>query len=166
MLRCARCPCPVYHSSRVCYNCIGCENTPPSVHTPCMNCSALICTDHASHTLAVTGLCVSCTHTLDMMLVDGVHPQRHSTHRAPVNIYIPSYICVRPQPPPIQFERVVHTRRWDHENCVICQDNFESNGPDFTRLGCGHTFHIECVTKWTDVNNTCPTCRTRIGNVP
>jgi hypothetical protein len=106
-------------------------------------------------------LCVSCAHILNMMLVDGVHP-RHSTHRAPVDVYIPSYITPRPARPKIHFKRVVHTRVWDHEDCVICQEHFKS-GPDFTKLQCGHSFHIGCLTTWMDVNKSCPTCRHRVG---
>lgn len=165
MSRCVRCPCPVYAPGGVvCYNCVGMETTPSSRHIPCINCTMLICVEHAGHTSVDTRVCVSCTHILNMMLVDGVFPgRRHSTSRAPQGIYTPKYLQPRA---PLTFKRVVHTRHWDDRECVICTEQFRVDGPDITKLGCGHPFHVRCVSEWAKVKKTCPTCRNFFGYTP
>lgn len=50
----------------------------------------------------------------------------------------------------------------DMESCTICLDQlFPSFSPDIiTRLQpCGHYYHSDCITLWTDKSNSCPTCR-------
>jgi hypothetical protein len=164
MSRCARCPCPVYTSGGMCYNCVGMETTPSSCnHIPCINCTMLICVEHAGFTPVEDHVCVSCSHVLNMMLVDGVHPRRHTTLRAPTGIYTPKYVQPRP---PLTFNRAVHTRQWDDQECVICAEQFRVDGPDITKLGCGHPFHVRCVSEWAKVKKTCPTCRNFFGRAP
>ena len=45
-----------------------------------------------------------------------------------------------------------------HLLCIFCQDTFY----DPTRLGCGHTYCKECISKWKKSNTTCPICRKKI----
>lgn len=39
--------------------------------------------------------------------------------------------------------------------CAICMCNFEQN----KSLNCNHKFHSGCLTKWLEVNRSCPICR-------
>ena len=46
---------------------------------------------------------------------------------------------------------------------VGCTTNKNSNEKvEVVRLACSHTFHLECCTKWTAVQNCCPVCRAEI----
>ena len=42
--------------------------------------------------------------------------------------------------------------------CSICLEKQSYIGSITTK--CKHTFHTECITKWTDRNDNCPLCRT------
>ena len=45
------------------------------------------------------------------------------------------------------------------EICTICTEPCDDNNPGH-KLGCGHTFHVECVLHWFRFENTsCPNCR-------
>ena len=44
--------------------------------------------------------------------------------------------------------------RGDQGPCSICL----SSSPDF-ELGCGHSFHRECIMSWAGRNKACPVCR-------
>jgi hypothetical protein len=46
-------------------------------------------------------------------------------------------------------------------SCSICMEEYNKENPQFF-LPCAHTFHKECVTKWTTDHNSCPMCRTPI----
>lgn len=46
--------------------------------------------------------------------------------------------------------------------CPICYDNI-ALGSD-CKLGCNHTFHTSCLTKWRETSHTCPMCRSVITN--
>jgi hypothetical protein len=41
-------------------------------------------------------------------------------------------------------------------DCSICLDDVGSSKP--CNLGCGHVFHLDCIIKWKDVNDSCPMC--------
>jgi len=43
------------------------------------------------------------------------------------------------------------------ENCSICYEPLDEGNT--TSLPCTHTFHLDCVCKWFDVNINCPLCR-------
>jgi hypothetical protein len=43
------------------------------------------------------------------------------------------------------------------EECSICMDN--SIIHNWTKTRCNHYFHSQCITKWMEINNTCPICR-------
>ena len=45
-------------------------------------------------------------------------------------------------------------------DCTICIEPLKKNKSK--ELNCTHTFHIECIQKWYDVQQTCPICRTVI----
>lgn len=51
------------------------------------------------------------------------------------------------------------------EYCVICMDGDEEEEVDGRTLGCGHTFHTECVDQWLRHNGVCPECREPIVDV-
>ena len=44
-------------------------------------------------------------------------------------------------------------------NCAICSDVIFT---PFMIIECGHIFCEECIKKWIEINNTCPTCREKI----
>ena len=49
--------------------------------------------------------------------------------------------------------------------CSICTEElplrcFTYNNPiDLFRTSCGHNFHVACISRWCQKNNTCPICR-------
>ena len=53
----------------------------------------------------------------------------------------------------------------DPEQCCVCLQDMTGvqSTPNSDRrvcqLKCNHMFHIECITKWISVKNTCPVCR-------
>jgi len=65
----------------------------------------------------------------------------------------------------------VGTWVWDIENqtdCTICQFPLESPcskckfpGDDCPPIQgmCNHHFHLHCMIRWTEVNETCPLCK-------
>ena len=48
--------------------------------------------------------------------------------------------------------------------CSICLENIEDENKYVTQ--CAHIFHNECINKWTENHNSCPTCRTNLDNKP
>lgn len=42
--------------------------------------------------------------------------------------------------------------------CSICQDNCKEN-IDIRQLKCNHKYCKECIDKWFNINNTCPSCK-------
>ena len=44
------------------------------------------------------------------------------------------------------------------ENCSICYDSINASTGHCT-LSCSHSYHIQCLTKWSSKNPTCPLCR-------
>ena len=50
----------------------------------------------------------------------------------------------------------------DNNECVICYEEFKVlDGKEIVELDCNnkHVFHLECMEKWVETNNTCPMCR-------
>ncbi|RKP19674.1 hypothetical protein ROZALSC1DRAFT_2154, partial [Rozella allomycis CSF55] len=39
--------------------------------------------------------------------------------------------------------------------CIICRENMDTA----KRLSCGHLFHFNCLRRWIERHNVCPTCR-------
>lgn len=52
------------------------------------------------------------------------------------------------------------TKRVDEEPdiCVICQGEYETNEL-IGGLQCRHEYHVECIKKWLQQNNSCPICK-------
>ncbi|KAF5181467.1 hypothetical protein FRX31_028946 [Thalictrum thalictroides] len=42
--------------------------------------------------------------------------------------------------------------------CAICLNDMKE-GEVVRTIGCDHTFHCKCISKWVDKNTTCPLCR-------
>jgi len=50
----------------------------------------------------------------------------------------------------------------DIEECAVCLDYFEVDGPrQVAQLNCSdkHIFHVDCLEKWLEDNPQCPLCR-------
>lgn len=58
-----------------------------------------------------------------------------------------------------------HCPKPDLGECVICRDPLHQR--DHPQV-CGHTFHLQCIGQWLEINNSCPCCRTQlaIDNTP
>ena len=48
--------------------------------------------------------------------------------------------------------------------CVICQDDVPADRRGFLPA-CAHIFHIDCITQWALITNTCPMCKVRFDRV-
>ncbi|KAJ3170880.1 hypothetical protein HDU87_008646 [Geranomyces variabilis] len=44
----------------------------------------------------------------------------------------------------------------DNATCAVCVDGFTAPS---TKLPCDHRFHMDCITPWLSLHNTCPVCR-------
>lgn len=43
--------------------------------------------------------------------------------------------------------------------CVICLGNCSTRKTcKLSRVSCGHHFHTKCISKWLEINFTCPVC--------
>lgn len=45
--------------------------------------------------------------------------------------------------------------------CPVCFDKFDQ-GTSVAQLSCTHTFHVECLKRWLNINAICPCCRMEI----
>lgn len=43
-----------------------------------------------------------------------------------------------------------------YKDCPVCMSDFEV-GDEAIKLGCGHTFHPDCLVPWLKTNGSCPT---------
>lgn len=44
--------------------------------------------------------------------------------------------------------------------CVICHDNkYDNDKKQIITECCKQSFHMPCLSKWCDLNNSCPCCR-------
>jgi len=47
---------------------------------------------------------------------------------------------------------------WNHSPiCPVCFDRLVDKNTQV--LHCGHKFHHDCIERWLETNNTCPSCR-------
>jgi len=51
----------------------------------------------------------------------------------------------------------------DNDICSICWEKPDDT-KTWTKLNCGHLFHINCVNKWLKTQLTCPMCRSPINS--
>lgn len=74
-----------------------------------------------------------------------------------------------PQPdqgPPAASQNTINslpviTGREVKGDCSICQETFKDD-ETVRRMPCKHDFHHDCIVKWLNLRNTCPTCRTSV----
>lgn len=45
--------------------------------------------------------------------------------------------------------------------CVICLDSMKSED-GIVATECGHVYHFECLSKWTEKSSTCPECQANL----
>jgi hypothetical protein len=45
-------------------------------------------------------------------------------------------------------------------SCSICMDSNDSRY--FVRTSCGHDYHEDCISRWTEIKSNCPNCRKTI----
>nr|XP_027187349.1 probable E3 ubiquitin-protein ligase ZFP1 [Cicer arietinum] len=62
-----------------------------------------------------------------------------------------------PKPITINLEELPPDDQED-DACIICQDEFKKE-EKIGILQCEHEYHVECITKWLLVKNTCPICK-------
>eukprot|EP00397_Hematodinium_sp_SG-2012_P066057 GEMP01097789.1.p1 GENE.GEMP01097789.1~~GEMP01097789.1.p1 ORF type:complete len:210 (+),score=32.32 GEMP01097789.1:149-778(+) len=55
------------------------------------------------------------------------------------------------------------TKKVPKEPCAICLVNV-TKGP-FGALECGHAFHLHCIKRWAQRENTCPHCKARFNDI-
>ena len=46
------------------------------------------------------------------------------------------------------------------KDCPICQEELKT---EVRRMPCGHMYHRECLTRWLELHNSCPVCRSSIS---
>lgn len=47
------------------------------------------------------------------------------------------------------------------EECAVCQYDYK-HGDELVKLPCSHDYHKDCVVKWLEQNDSCPSCRRSI----
>ena len=45
-----------------------------------------------------------------------------------------------------------------NDNCCICLEDFQDD-EEIQLARCNHGYHVECLTNWMTVKNTCPVCQ-------
>ena len=90
----------------------------------------------------------------------------------------PEYQVLDPQPPSQVQMSDCYTEIFVEENkediegnkaddeCAICWDNFKKDQQLMKIKACQHIFHRNCLSQWTQKNQSCPTCRTKILQLP
>jgi hypothetical protein len=53
----------------------------------------------------------------------------------------------------------------EQTKCLICLEQF-GDGDDVKTLPCLHIYHQQCVERWLSTDNSCPVCKTPIGEHP
>jgi hypothetical protein len=49
-------------------------------------------------------------------------------------------------------------------SCPITYETFQHNSQVSRIVNCGHIFNTTALNRWLTINQTCPTCRSRLGN--
>ena len=64
------------------------------------------------------------------------------------------------------YTEIIVEENKEDEQCPICWDNFEKNQQLMKIQACQHNFHRNCLSQWTQRNQSCPVCRARILQLP
>ena len=48
----------------------------------------------------------------------------------------------------------------EEEECVICMGSINNENNEKFTTSCNHVFHKDCLSRWCQQNNSCPSCRT------
>jgi len=73
-----------------------------------------------------------------------------------------SYNNINTKPSMINIVNNQRTNISNQTECSICLSDFES-GQRYTRIGCNHVFHSNCIQRWSLASSRCrrcPICRT------
>lgn len=52
-------------------------------------------------------------------------------------------------------------RHGSRTGCPICKENL-MDGDSAVEISCGHVYHTYCLSRWLDVDQSCPMCRTTV----
>ena len=50
----------------------------------------------------------------------------------------------------------------DLDKCLICIKDEDLYDSDYVTLLCGHQYHLQCLSDWLCMNQTCPLCRDEV----
>eukprot|EP00743_Colponemidia_sp_Colp-15_P006951 GILK01007502.1.p1 GENE.GILK01007502.1~~GILK01007502.1.p1 ORF type:complete len:603 (-),score=104.42 GILK01007502.1:104-1912(-) len=53
----------------------------------------------------------------------------------------------------------------EDKKCMVCQYSFD-DGDTLRVLPCIHSYHVECIDRWLQINMTCPVCQFRVDSIP
>ena len=73
-----------------------------------------------------------------------------------------SFLSNEERKPPASKQFIADLKKCDDfketEKCCICLKQFVAN--ETVKVDCGHKFHVQCLTPWLQLHNSCPLCRT------
>ncbi|XP_020587255.1 uncharacterized protein LOC110029343 isoform X2 [Phalaenopsis equestris] len=55
----------------------------------------------------------------------------------------------------------IHISTEKERKCSVCQEEYEIDD-EVGKLGCDHSFHLECIKKWLLQKNACPVCKAAV----
>jgi hypothetical protein len=59
-----------------------------------------------------------------------------------------------------QSEAKEKEKEKEEEECVICMGSINNEINESFTTHCNHVFHKDCLSRWCQQNNSCPSCRT------
>ena len=59
-----------------------------------------------------------------------------------------------------QSEAKEKEKEKEEEECVICMGSINNENNEKFTTSCNHVFHKDCLSRWCQQNNSCPSCRT------
>ena len=60
----------------------------------------------------------------------------------------------------IEFIEKAKKEKEEEEECVICMGSINNEINEKFTTSCNHVFHKDCLSRWCQQNNSCPSCRT------